>query len=567
VKNPLPCPDGDGAFFTLNLYGAEVGPDGVTRGAGNGISVAAAPAGLARLLASARPVAVQALFAFLNEGDVSLINSMLRVEVEGWGREWLTSRGYSSNQAQDAVRDLRDAGWIRTEQNRGLRGWVGPQVGVLSGSVYGSGEVYLAAERRNRMPATNPQVSLLDGTSGTEHLTMTSNLSLPDAPAADHPAPDDSSATLVDGTSDRRNNRHRDTRQTTEPATALLRTSGGNVQVSTVAESAVNGAPGDGPSASPSTSSPSKEQSLHTLQSLDPAGTPAHQSLAPQSKESAQSFQDLLRTHIKTQSAVETACLWQRLQDTAAGIVTQEDHRRAVELVSGVLLDSRAEFPTAAAEFLDLHHNSPVVAARAIADYVVTILTQAHHPEQGEDLSGRIRAFIRSKNIVLKEPVKSTPLLPAAWSLAVLAAATTHMSDPKRYLYSALHRPAWEVREPLPRLAEAFDSITVTIRRKTAGAPDGHETSQRSGGVVDVLSPPVDGAAEAMLEEVLSVLADHFRAVEEDLVIWRKNARIRGMMSAQFTVSHQGITPEEFIRLRSSGLQTGRESYDLRSQS
>lgn len=561
MKNPLPCPDGDGAFFTLNLYGAEVGPDGVTRGAGNGISIAAAPAGLARLLASARPVAVQALFAFLHEGDVSLINSMLRVEVEGWGREWLTSRGYSSNQAQDAVRDLRDAGWIRTEQNRGLRGWVGPQVGVLSGSVYGSGEVYLAAERRNRMPATNPQVSLLDGTSGTEVLPVVAHGSLPDAPAADHPTPDDPSTSIVDGTSGTTvsgNNRQRVTLQKADPAADIAEATDRNLQVSTVDESAVSGAPGNGSSVAPSTSSPSKEQSLEPLQSLQPL----------QSQESAQSFQDLLRSHIKNQKPVDTACLWQRLHDTAAGLSTPEDHRRAVELVSGVLLDSRAEFPTAAAEFLDLHHNTSVVAARAIADYVVTILTQAHHSEHGEDLAGRIRAFIRSKNIVLKDPVKSTPLLPAAWCLAVLAAATTHMSDPKRYLYSALHRPAWEVREPLPRLAEALDGITVMIRRKaSAGVPDGEGVSQRSGGVVDVLSPPVDGAAEAMLEEVLSVLADHFRAVEEDLVIWRKNARIRGMMSAQFTVSHQGITPEEFIRLRSSGLQVEREGYDLRSQS
>jgi hypothetical protein len=131
------------------------------------ISLQATPAGLLRLLSDVRKSTVSALLMFLEHGDVTVIDNSVRVEVEGWGRDWLKEQGFKSNQAQDAIAELRERGWIRTEQLRRPGGWLGRQIGVLAGSVYGSGEVVLAPERKNptrKAPLT--ELVLHTGTTG-----------------------------------------------------------------------------------------------------------------------------------------------------------------------------------------------------------------------------------------------------------------------------------------------------------------------------------------------------------------------------------------------------------------
>jgi hypothetical protein len=220
-------------------------------------------------------------------------------------------------------------------------------------------------------------------------------------------------------------------------------------------------------------------------------------SLTRSSYQGSQSFQDLL-TGSET---VETPALRAALATAQPAVAARPEH--AQNLLSGIFLSAPAEHPTAAAVFLDLPADSPALAAASLASHLVAVLADP------AAAAPHLRALARSKNVVLSGDLAGDgPTLGYGWVLAVASAATTHVADMRRYLYSALHRPSWQIREPLPRLGEAVDAIVAgPLRTRPAGGTD--------------------------------------PAVEEDVAIWRRNPRLRGRMVARFTIENGGLTPAE----------------------
>jgi len=128
----------------------------------------------------------------------------------------------------------------------------------------------------------------------------------------------------------------------------------------------------------------------------------------------------------------------------------------AVRLVSGVLSATPGEYAKEAAGFLGIPAESPSRAAQGLAAAAVEALCC---PESmAGEMSGNIVALLRSRNVVVKDTLASTCILPL-WAVTIILAGSSRMSDPRKYFYSSLHRGMWTVREPLPRLANALASV------------------------------------------------------------------------------------------------------------
>lgn len=508
MANPLPAPPGDGPYFTLNLHGAHLGADGVTRGDGNGLSLAATPGGLARLLAGAKAVTVSALLHFLGAGQVTLIDSALRVEVEGFSRAWLQVRGFSSSQAQDAIRELAACGWVRTEQSR-TDGILGRQVGVLVGSVYGSGDVHLAPPR-HRGAAGYP-----------EHLAPQLPLPPPATRPADGPAAD---GEPVDG----------------RPGDG----SGPSSQVSTFDGFPVNRGPASpaapaaaGEPVSGPTPAPGASAQVATGDGGPVAG--AAVLLRKEGTREGRTLQGMLDDGGQLPAAGIRAAL----TDAALTGLDSRGVEGAVAVLAGLFADVHPERPTALAAFLDLPDpdgadpaTDPGAAGRAIAAHALDVLA---------DPAGtvvEIQALARARNVSVAGIPPAE--LPAAWALAVLTGGASQVGRPGAYLSSAARRPAWKPADPLPRLAEVLAALTRTpLAARTSPAT----VSRTRGGLRPGASPAAhlpdpDPAVTAQVEALTLAYGDHDELARRDQQrVWRANARIRSHDLARLRAEHPDL--------------------------
>jgi hypothetical protein len=245
---------------------------------------------------------------------------------------------------------------------------------------------------------------------------------------------------------------------------------------------------------------------------------------------------------------------------TAAAPVICANPDPAVALLAGVFLAAPPHAHIAAATFLDLPADTPNVAATALADHIAGVLCASTNPEDADQVAAQLRATCRAKNIALRTSHTAPERLIPAWTLAVLTAGTNRASDLRRYLHAAIHRDVWQARSPLPELADVFDTLT----HATASTPRGPQASggygtpdpastQLPASTLPRLTPQLTSTEAADLELTLTELARHFDATTDDLTIWRRNARIRGMLISQYITANGGLTPAEVVQLQHPG--------------
>lgn len=455
VSAPTPAPDGSGPFFTVHVHAVDIAADGAhTPTGGPHLSIQATPAGLLRLLADVRKPTVAALLMFLHHGHVTVIERTVRVEVDGWGRDWLKSHGFAANAAQTAIAELRAKGWVRTEQQRRPGGYLGTQIGVLAGSVYGSGDVYLAPERKNPRPRTEEGKPLSD--------TVASPLD----------------GKPVKGTT---------TPDRIDPLFTL-----------------------DG-------------ETFTGLSTPDPRGNPTPegkpidgQPLPPTVVVSSpQYLQSLLRDHGKG-TDYPARGLYAALLGTSSAITANPHH--AVRLLTGLLRSYKADYRTPLIPLLGLPTSTDTAAD--LAAYLTSLLMD---PDTAE---ATIPALARAADIHLR--YRPDEFLMPRWFLAVATAAMSNVKSVPAFMHAAMYRESWT---PAPAITDLLTTIAAAISPTPT-----------------ISEPVLDPVDAAHLDQLLAVLADYFTAPDEQISIWRVNARLRGQAIARFTTENNGTTPEDVLR-------------------